>query len=96
MAKVLVIDHEKMLRVVFTRILAVSGHEVHMAATGLMGLELFDKVRPDVTVLDHNIPGTRGSKVMEALARRDPGARVVVLTGFADPDGERKRGHPGL
>jgi two-component system response regulator NreC len=49
--------------------------------------------RPDVVVLDLNMPGRSGSSSLAALpqlARETPGSRVVILTMQADPQFARR------
>src|SRR5688572_6317344 len=41
--------------------------------------------RPDVIVLDVNLPGTNGLDVLDGLGRRWPGLPVVIMTAFGGP-----------
>jgi DNA-binding NtrC family response regulator len=41
--------------------------------------------RPDVIVLDVNLPGTSGLDVLGALERRWPSLPVVIMTAFGGP-----------
>ncbi len=58
------------------------GLEVARELTGEAGLETYDRLRPEVVVLDLGLPGMDGMEVLERL--RDRGAAVVLLTGKAD------------
>jgi DNA-binding NtrC family response regulator len=58
------------------------GYEVWREATGDQGIETFHRVRPDVVILDLNLPDASGLVVLERL-RRDNGA-VILLTGQGD------------
>ena len=58
------------------------GYEVHRAATGHEGLEAFERVRPDVAILDLHLPDLSGIDVLERL--RASGAAVIVMTGQED------------
>jgi DNA-binding NtrC family response regulator len=58
------------------------GYEVHRAATAEAGLETFERVRPDVVILDLHLPDANGLDVLERL--RGQGAAVLLLTGQAD------------
>lgn len=53
---------------------------VASAATGEEGLALFDTVRPDITLLDLELPGISGVDVIKAIRGRQPDARIIVLT----------------
>lgn len=55
------------------------GHEVHQATNGRECLTTWDAVRPDVTVLDIDMPEMTGMQALPELRRR--GASVIMLTG---------------
>jgi DNA-binding NtrC family response regulator len=58
------------------------GYEVLREPTGDRGVETFMRVRPDVVILDLNLPDASGLDVLERL-RRENGA-VILLTGAGD------------
>ncbi|HXF95100.1 MAG TPA: sigma-54 dependent transcriptional regulator [Gemmatimonadales bacterium] len=77
----LIDDDESLLRAVgayFERM----GSEVYRALTAEEGVETFDRTRPDVVVLDLNLPDRPGLEVLEQLKAR--GAAVILLTGHGD------------
>ncbi len=55
--------------------------ECQIAGGGEEGLMMLDEVRPDVVVLDHNLPGKTGLSVLEELRARDAQLPVVMVTG---------------
>jgi DNA-binding NtrC family response regulator len=59
-----------------------TGYEVWREATGQQGLETFRRVRPDVVILDLNLPDVGGLEVLEGLRREN--AAVILLTGQGD------------
>lgn len=56
---------------------------VGSASNGSEALELFKRLRPDVTLMDLQMPGTGGLEAIEAIQRDFPGARIVVLTTYS-------------
>jgi DNA-binding NarL/FixJ family response regulator len=52
------------------------------AATGKEGLERFRAARPDVVLLDLQLPDLNGLDVLIAIRNEVPTARVIVLTTF--------------
>jgi DNA-binding NtrC family response regulator len=58
------------------------GHEVYRAASGKEGISLWDRVQPDVTVVDLHMPGMDGIEVLEILKKKR--AMVIMLTGYGE------------
>lgn len=54
-----------------------------VAEDGLKALLMFSEHRPDLVLLDIELPGLNGLKVLEVLKRDHPSCRVVVLTTYA-------------
>jgi len=52
------------------------------AADGKEGVEQYLKHRPDVTLMDLQMPGMGGLEALELILREDPNARVIVLTTY--------------
>ncbi len=58
------------------------GYEVTRELSGEAGLATFDRLGPEVVILDLRLPGMDGMEVLEHLRQRS--AAVVLLTGEAD------------
>ncbi len=52
------------------------------AASGEEALALFEKQRPDVVLLDLEMPGMDGVEVIRRLRKKSTGVRIVVFTAF--------------
>jgi DNA-binding NarL/FixJ family response regulator len=78
---VVLVDDEPLIRVALGQALASSGLElVGEAATGEDAIELVVDVRPDVVLMDLQLPAMSGVQVIEQLGVRAPASRVLVLT----------------
>jgi two-component system, NarL family, nitrate/nitrite response regulator NarL len=55
-------------------------------ADGEAALAAIRELRPDVALLDVRMPKLSGIEVLEAAARDDLPTRVVLLSGYPDPD----------
>ena len=67
MNSVLVIDDERNIRTLVSRVLGQDNIEVHMAGTGKEGLELADQVDPDLALVDLRLPDVDGIQVLRDL-----------------------------
>jgi two-component system, NarL family, response regulator LiaR len=56
------------------------------AGDGEEAVELAERLRPDVVLMDLVMPGLDGVGAMRELRERVPGSRVLVLTSFLDED----------
>ncbi|MCC6472918.1 MAG: response regulator transcription factor [Burkholderiales bacterium] len=56
------------------------------AADALEGLKRAAELKPDVVLLDLNMPGISGREAVQMLAEEVPGARVLMLTVSEDAD----------
>ncbi len=81
MARVLVVDDEELMREAVRLALERDGHDVLEAENGEIGLQLFEKHRPDVLVTDLIMPHSEGIETIRVLRRRHPEAKIVALSG---------------
>ena len=57
------------------------------AADGEEAIEVYEDVRPDVVMMDLRMPGMGGVEAILAIRKKDPEARVIVLSTYdADED----------
>ncbi|MEV7214436.1 response regulator transcription factor [Kitasatospora cineracea] len=85
-ARVLVVDDDPTVGEVVAGYLTRAGHLVDRAEDGQHGLDLAERHRPDLLVLDLMLPGLDGLEVLRRLrARPDrPDLPVVLLTAKGD------------
>jgi two-component system chemotaxis response regulator CheY len=77
----LVIDDEEAIRVWLSRMAEAIGAEVvGLAENGEVGVEKFEELRPDLVMLDINMPVMGGREALSNILHRDPEAKVVILT----------------
>ncbi len=80
MATLLVIDDEESVRYSYRRVFGAEGVNVLTAATAAEGLALFRDQRPDVVLLDLQLPDRGGLDVFREIHARDPRRPVVFIT----------------
>jgi CheY-like chemotaxis protein len=86
MASVLVVDDTLDCLVPLTRLLRLEGFDTTAAQDGRQALEMMERSRPDVLVLDLMMPGIDGVTLLEEI-RGTPGLEqlpVVVFTALED------------
>jgi DNA-binding NarL/FixJ family response regulator len=57
---------------------------VHIAANGIEAVEVADRERPDVVLMDAEMPGMAGIEAIRQVRARCPDAQVVVLSAHDD------------
>jgi two-component system sensor histidine kinase/response regulator len=75
----LVVDDQQVQRIILREALERDGFEVAEADNGRAALDLFDQTRPDIVLLDVNMPEMDGFEVCSAMRARKDGALVPVL-----------------
>jgi DNA-binding response OmpR family regulator len=94
MAKVLVVDDETEIIQMITTILETNGHTVCLARDGIDALAKVASERPDVIILDLNLPRLDGFEVCKRL-KADQATRsipVVMLTADYTSMNDASRG----
>jgi len=82
---VLVVDDDELVQGSLTIILEQLGHGVTLAASGEEALDrLGQGLRPDVVILDMNMPGLGGAGTLPRLRALWPGLPVLLSTGRVD------------
>jgi two-component system KDP operon response regulator KdpE len=78
-ANILVVDDEAQIRRVMRSTLSAQGYVITEAKTGEEALELMRKERPDLILLDVNMPGMGGLDACREI-RRTSDAPIIMLT----------------
>ena len=82
--RVLCVDDHRLMREGIVRIVGVQPDMtvVAEAADGEEAVEQFLRFRPDVTLMDLEMPTMNGVQAIQAIRNRQPDARIVVLTMY--------------
>jgi two-component system response regulator DesR len=80
---VLIADHEEYFREMVKRLLGQSVSLLGEATTGDEAVALAREHRPDVVVMDIDVPGLDGIASTRQIKAIDPTIRVILLTGHA-------------
>lgn len=78
-------DHPDVAKAV-CRLLALDCEVLGSVADGTALLETAERLRPDVVVLDVNLPNFQGLDLCRQVMHAHPEMRVIVFTAMDDPD----------
>lgn len=86
MLKILLVDDHKLVRVGIRKILeeSVGIEVVGEADSGEEGLQLARALKPDIVLLDVNMPGMGGVEALRKLLALDHDVRVIVVSVHAE------------
>ena len=88
--KILVVDDEDNIRTLVQTMLKQEGRQVVLAARGKEAIAVFKKERPNLTILDIDMPDIDGISVLREIRAIDPHAKVMIFTGGDSPSVERE------
>ena len=86
MIRLLIIDDHEMVREGLKAILIAEPDFsiIGEAANAEQALELIERLRPDIALLDIRLPGVSGIEVCRTMTERYPQTAVIILTTFTD------------
>lgn len=82
--KILIVEDQRALRIVMTRLLEKMGHEVQSVESGAEAVTLLDTYHPELLFSDISMPEMTGYELVEILRRRDDlkDTYFIAMTGF--------------
>jgi len=83
MARLLVVDDDKNLRLLYEQELQEEGHEVVLAGSGPEALDYLKSKRPDLIILDISMPGIDGIEALGKILARDKTMPVILNTAYS-------------
>ncbi|UCE07955.1 MAG: sigma-54-dependent Fis family transcriptional regulator, partial [bacterium] len=81
-SKILVVDDEKKICSILSQILSEEGYAIQTVGSGESAIEVVDSFRPDLILMDQNMPGMNGIETMVEIKNRHPEITVIILTAF--------------
>jgi len=84
----LIVEDDKMALSIIVRMVANEFPHctIHSAENGIMGLELYKELTPDLVITDINMPGMGGIEMAREIRSIDVNARFIVMTAYSDID----------
>ena len=78
--RILLVDDDRQNSEFLRKFLEVEGYEVSYAENGGKGWETFSAIRPDLVLLDVNMPGMNGFELAQLIRERDRDVIIFFLT----------------
>jgi DNA-binding NtrC family response regulator len=80
----LIVDDEETLLDILVEHFINSNYEVETAASGVEALTAIVRARPDLVLLDINMPRMSGIEVLKEILKIDPTITVIMVSGISD------------
>jgi DNA-binding response OmpR family regulator len=87
-AKIAIIEDDQAISQMYRIKFEAEGYNVETAENGKLGLELAEKMRPDIILLDLMMPEMTGAEMLEKLRKTTWGkdTKVVILTNMGEQE----------
>ena len=83
MAKILIVDDAKFMRMTLTNILQKGNHEVvGEAANGKEAIELYEELQPELVTMDITMPEMTGIEAVKKIKESDPNAKIIMCSAM--------------
>ncbi|TXC91847.1 response regulator [Metabacillus litoralis] len=83
MARILIVDDAKFMRMTLSNILIKANHEVvGEAENGLQAVELFEKEKPDLVTMDITMPEQNGIEALREIKSQYPDAKIIMCSAM--------------
>jgi len=81
--RIIIVDDLRFMRTIIHDVLESSGFIVAgEAENGIEGVALFEKVKPDLVLLDITMPKMDGITALKEIRKRDPQANVIMCSAL--------------
>lgn len=84
MKRILVIDDEENIRLLYQEELADEGYEVTVAESAEEAMSMIEAQRPDLITLDIRMPGVDGIEFLRMLREKHRDLPVVIVTAYGE------------
>lgn len=81
MAKILIIDDDKMVRDTLRMILVEAGHQITLAVDGKQGLKAFTEIAPDAVITDILMPEKEGVETIRDIRKLSAKVPIIAMSG---------------
>ena len=84
MKKILLVDDEESIHLLYREELEEKGLEVHSAMSGEDALKILPTLQPNLVILDINMPGMNGIDVLRKIKEMDATMPVILSSAYQE------------
>lgn len=84
MTKILIVDDNIAMRRLLTRFLEKEGYTIDTAENGKSAIEKIKNYKPQLVLLDYQLPDKNGIEVLESIKQIDESIIVIILTAYGN------------
>lgn len=84
MKKILLVDDEESIQIVYREEFEDEGYEVISAIDGSIGLQKFKEAKPDIVILDIQMPGMNGIEVLRQMKMINGDIPVILSSAYQE------------
>jgi DNA-binding response OmpR family regulator len=84
MKKILLVDDEESIHILYREEFEELGYEVHSAMSGEAALKLLPALSPDLVILDIQMPGMNGIDVLRQIKEQNPKLPVILSSAYQE------------
>jgi DNA-binding response OmpR family regulator len=84
MGKILVVEDEENIRLLYKEELQDIGHEVIQASDGSEAIKKYDFHQPDLIILDIQLPGFDGIETMNIIREKSKDVPIILCTAYGE------------
>lgn len=84
MKKILLVDDEESIHLLYRDELEEEGYEIHSALTGEEALEKLGILSPDLIILDINMPGMNGIEALRRIKEINSEIPVILCSAYQE------------
>ena len=94
--RLMVVDDEPIVCKRLKQILEKAGYDVAVFDNGLHAINELEKNTYDIIVTDLKMEGVDGMMILEAAKKKNPGTKVIMVTGFAEMETAKQAFRKGV
>jgi len=84
MSKILIVEDEENIRLLYKEELEDLGYEVILASDGKEAIKKYDLQQPDLIILDIQLPGMNGIETMNIIRGKSRDVPIILCTAYGE------------